>query len=158
MFAWQAIWDRIPTRLNLFKRHVLNVQQDLRCVFGSGGLESTNHLFLNCPRVGFVWMKVYGWLGFDVVLPFELEAAYLFHKGLFHGKKGRKRGVVVWLSVLWMVWLERNAVLFSNAQVDVIRILDLIKCRSWSWLSAEKNCNISFAAWCINQVESLKYY
>lgn len=106
-------------------------------------------------KKGSSWWKVICW--FEVILPSCIEALYVIHKRLFIGKKGRIRGLVAWHVVVWSLWLERNAVIFQNAKFDLLRIVDLIKCR-WSWLSIDKDCKIPLAAWSIDPGASLKFY
>lgn len=88
--------NKIPTKSNLNSRRVLGVSQDLSCVFCNGDIEDTRHLFLLCERAYKIWMKVYDWLGLEVVLPSRLVDLYIQHMGLSGSKKRRKRGVVVW--------------------------------------------------------------
>lgn len=73
------------------------------------------------------------------------------------GGKMKKRGLVLWHSVVWTLWLERNVILFNNGKFDVGRIVELIKIRSWSGLVANKDRKIQFVRWCINPVECLRY-
>lgn len=91
-FSWQAIRDRITTKMNLFHRKVLGAQQDLGCVFCNRGMETTDHLFLNCNISNMVWRKVLGWFGIHVALPATFEEMYWLHKGLFVGKKVKEKG------------------------------------------------------------------
>lgn len=124
--------------------------QDVVCELCKLELESVDHLMLNCSMSNLVWRKVHGWLGFQVPLPATFEELYWLHKGFFKKKKGNRRGLVVWHAVIWTIWLERNAAIFSTNSFDLLRMPDLIKHRSWSWLTAEKEWKYSFAAWCSN--------
>ena len=45
LFAWRLLQDRIPTRSNLMRRHVLQPNDNL-CVGGCGNFETANHLFI----------------------------------------------------------------------------------------------------------------
>lgn len=133
-FSWKVLKNRISTKRNLNIRRVLGASQDLSCVFYNGEIEDTRHLFLQCERAHKVWMKVYDWLGLEVVLLSRLTDLYIQHTGHFGSKKGRKRGVVVWHVVVWSLWVERNDIIFNHGHENLGSLLELIKCQSWSWL------------------------
>lgn len=82
---------------------------------------------------------------------------HLQHKALLVGRKSIKGGLMVWHTVMRSLWLERNTVVFSNAHFDVLKILDLIKRRSWSWTVMEKEWKVEFSAWCVNPLVCMKY-
>lgn len=60
-FSWQVIRNRLATKLNLFQRQIIVNQQDLVCVICKAGLESGDHLLLNCTLSNLVWRKVHRW-------------------------------------------------------------------------------------------------
>lgn len=93
----------------------------------------------------------------DFVLSNNIGALYLQHKCLFVWKKSKKKGLVLWQSVLGSIWLERNTICFNNDKLDLGRIIKLIKRRSWSWLGANKEWNISYVVWCIDPLTCLRH-
>lgn len=126
-FTWKVLQDKIPTKMNLFKRMVMRDPQELACGFCNQEMESGNNLFIHCDRAYKTWMKVYDWLGFEVVLPYSTEELYMQHMGLFGGMKRKKRGMVVWHSLIWSIWLDRNALIFKNEQFKMGRLIESIK-------------------------------
>ena len=53
MFSWRLLQDRIPTKSNLVRRHVLQPIDNL-CVTGCGSSKTADHLFVGCDLVGSV--------------------------------------------------------------------------------------------------------
>ncbi|RHN60029.1 putative RNA-directed DNA polymerase [Medicago truncatula] len=58
LFAWRLFRDRLPTKDNLHRRHVLGVDAQF-CVSGCGFVETSNHLFLHCNIFGSVWNYIF---------------------------------------------------------------------------------------------------
>lgn len=156
-FSWRVMKYRIPTKSNLQKRNIILDHELVRCGLCEVGVESVDHLFIQCNFAYSVWMEFYGWLGLSVLLPDTINDLYIQHKGLFRGKKVRKRGLVLWHTVVWTLWLERNTIIFNNGKFEMGRIMELIKSRSWAWLVANKDWKIQYVGWCINPLECLKY-
>ncbi|GAU11113.1 hypothetical protein TSUD_197370 [Trifolium subterraneum] len=50
VFAWRFMENRIPTRDNLFKRGILNIDAQ-HCVLGCGFDETLSHLFFTCDNI-----------------------------------------------------------------------------------------------------------
>jgi len=50
-FAWTLLLDRIPTRVNLAIRGVLNADASKSCVFCGRMEETAPHIFLHCEVV-----------------------------------------------------------------------------------------------------------
>lgn len=86
---------------------------------------------------------VYHWISTWIALHF------LQLHGLLSDKVREQRGLSIWLAVIWSIWLERNEELFNNNRTDVLRLLDLIRSRSWSWYSTAVGGLILFDEWCI---------
>lgn len=68
--SWTLLPNRIPTRVNLAVRHVLNPEASKNCVMCDRREESGNHIyFLNCEEVSKVWLDVMWWLEFNFITP-----------------------------------------------------------------------------------------
>lgn len=104
-----------------------------------------------------IWAKVYRWIGVSVVQPSNLVDHILQHKGLFMGKNRKKRGSYIWHAVIWTLWNERNASIFSNQPIDFLRIVHLIICRSWFWFSAYSDAYFQFFDWCCSPLECVRH-
>jgi hypothetical protein len=54
VLAWRLLRNRLPTRDNLVRRHIITPDSQL-CVTGCGGVETTHHLFLSCSVFTSLW-------------------------------------------------------------------------------------------------------
>lgn len=58
LFVWRLFRDRLPTKVNLHRRHVLDFDAQI-CVGGCGLIQTSNHLFLHCNLFGSVWNYIF---------------------------------------------------------------------------------------------------
>ncbi|PNX58539.1 F-box family protein [Trifolium pratense] len=50
-FSWMVLHDRVPTRVNLFRRRIIQEDGDQRCLFRGEYAETATHLFLYCSGI-----------------------------------------------------------------------------------------------------------
>ena len=136
IFAWRLLQDRIPTRSNLVRCHVLQ-PNDSMCVGGCGNIETTDHLFLECDLFRNVWYFICHWLGISFVYPRHIKEIYL----QFSQLEGMPRASysylkVIWLALVWKIWKDRNNCTFKNVVIDPHNIFDKVKRTSFLWLSS----------------------
>jgi len=98
----------------------------------------------------FVWSFMYLW---------SFYAYWLFTNGL---KVRQYFTYVIWFSCVWVIWKERNNIIFSQTEVSIRHILDRVKLLSYWWLKA-KYVNLTFgyhwwwlspvchSIWCIEE-------
>lgn len=76
VFAWTMLLDRIPTKVNLAARGVLNRETSKNCVLCGRVEETTSHLFLHCEVVMKVLRRVMSWFQFNFSIPHNLFAHF----------------------------------------------------------------------------------
>jgi hypothetical protein len=136
LFAWRLLKDRIPTRSNLARRHVLQ-PNDTLCVGGCGYIETAEHLVLGCELFGSVWYLLCNWLGLSYVSPGSVSEHYfqfIHLAGLPRSSHSYLK--VIWLACVWAIWKERNNRIFKNAVIDPYNIVEKVKLNSFLWLSS----------------------
>jgi hypothetical protein len=84
--SWQLLLDKLPTRANLRRRNILNLEES-RCPFCGLVFESACHLFLHCRFSGKVWYALSRWLGVVLVLPPTIPVSYAMFVGGGSNKK-----------------------------------------------------------------------
>jgi hypothetical protein len=156
-FVWMVLHDRAPTRENLARRNIIEVNGNHGCVFCGGIVESASHLFLYCKVVLQVWEKVFAWLDLNFMLPHNI-LSLLNYVASFPGSKRVRQGLVtIWCAVLWTVWRHRNRIIFDNGVVDAAAILEDIKIASWKWWLRKGEAHLSlFYEWSKEPVLCLK--
>jgi len=100
---------RIPTKDNLFRRHIL-AATNILCSNDCGCLEVIDHLFLQCDFVGRLWSLISGWLGFGTTHHSNILDHLLQFGGLGgFFKNCRLTFNIIRIWVLYIIWKERNA-------------------------------------------------
>jgi hypothetical protein len=148
-FSWKLLRNRIPTKLNLLIRGVLNVVGGTSCVHCHGGEEDARHLFISCDFASKVWNAVFRWLGVTFVLPPDLFILLACFIAAAPTKKMVKGFALIWHATVWAIWRSRNEISFANGAVDLIKVVDEIKLQSWRWGLSRRNIPIClFYEWC----------
>ncbi|KAL8532344.1 hypothetical protein ACS0TY_008806 [Phlomoides rotata] len=128
--SWRFLWDRLPTKINMLRRNILNSQSNLKCVLCNNKEETAKHIFFECEMSHKVWMHCYRWLGFSTVLHSNPCLNLLAFYYLFRGKKGRLKAATC---VVWLIWKGRNAFIFEGVEFQIEKIVEELKARVWSW-------------------------
>uniref|UniRef100_A0A151UFE2 Reverse transcriptase zinc-binding domain-containing protein n=1 Tax=Cajanus cajan TaxID=3821 RepID=A0A151UFE2_CAJCA len=111
--------------------------------------ETTSHLFFECEVSFQLWMACFNWLGLNSVMHNccvqILEQFYGFH---YCSAKYHNCWILIWLSVIKIIWLARNDLMFSSKIIHVSEMLNLVQLRSSKWLRARfLSLNYDFFSW-----------
>jgi hypothetical protein len=131
-FSWQLLLGRIATKDNLWRRGMLQEDQ-LPCIFCNSVVETLAHLFLHCPFVSKVWYAVMNWLGVVLISPPNLQISMAMLSGCARNKVAREGLILVWNTVMWVVWKSRNESIFNNNVSNVEDMVDQVQLLSWRW-------------------------
>ncbi|RHN59920.1 putative reverse transcriptase zinc-binding domain-containing protein [Medicago truncatula] len=136
LFAWRLLRDRLPTKDNLIRRHVMGID-DQFCV-GCGEVETSSHLFLHCNLFGAIWNYIFRWIGVSSVLPGDVIS--LFNQFNFFGGAANSRKAllqVIWFASVWEIWKERNNRVFNDKNCSIPQLVDKIKSLTFLWLKGK---------------------
>lgn len=142
LFAWRLFRDKLPTKDNLYRRHVIDINAQL-CIGGCGEEETSSQLLFHCKFFGLVWNYILRWLGVFTALPYE--ASSHFYQFSYLGgvaKSSRSLLQVIWFAMVWEIWKERNNQIFNVKNCSVQQVVDKIKALSFMWLK-EKLVSLS---------------
>jgi hypothetical protein len=110
------------------------LQEDqLPCIFCNSVVETLAHLFLHCPFVSKVWYAVMNWLGVVLISPPNLQISMAMLSGCARNKVAREGLILVWNTVMWVVWKSRNESIFNNNVSNVEDMVDQVQLLSWRW-------------------------
>ncbi|KAK2377195.1 hypothetical protein QL285_077902 [Trifolium repens] len=136
IFVWRLLRDRLPSKANLVTRGILSTAAQL-CVSGCGDAKSAHHLFISCGTFGFLWALVCSWIGIPVVDYTSLRDHFVQFTYSAGGSRARRSFLqLIWLVCVWVVWTERNHMLFRGSASTTHQLLDKIKLFSFRWLMA----------------------
>ncbi|GAU33009.1 hypothetical protein TSUD_358760 [Trifolium subterraneum] len=131
IFIWRLFLNRLPTKDNLLRRGVIEVHMVL-CSTNCGKSEDVVHLFLQCDVYSQVWQLVLNWLGFSTALHVSLSG----HADQFCGlggnsKTSRTLFTIIWVSVLFVIWKDRNDRIFQMGNDSGVTLLERIKLQTY---------------------------
>ena len=107
------------------------------CILCRGSSETIDHLFLHHPIILGLWHRIFSQAGMDWVRPDSIcDMMVISFKCFGNSNRGKTLWRIACLSLLWIVWKERNARIFE----DTWRMLELI----WDSLQFY----VSFWAYC----------
>jgi hypothetical protein len=136
IFAWRLLRDMLPTKANLVSRRILSTAAHL-CVSGCGEAESAQHLFISCGTFGSLWAFMRSWIGIPVAEYTSLRDHFVQFTYSAGGSQARRSFLqLIWLACVWVVWTERNHMLFRGSTSTTHPLLDKIKLFSFRWLKA----------------------
>jgi hypothetical protein len=157
IFVWRLFMNMLPTKDNLHKRNAIDATQ-LSCAAQCGGYEDMDHLFFRCDVYGRVWLLVSKWLGFESVF----HDTIWVHSSQFRGlggisKNSRTAFTIIWISVIHVIWKDRNSRVFHNKADQIGTLAEKVKLQTYWWL---KSCYILFdfdySFWRLNPLCCLK--
>ncbi|GKU90798.1 hypothetical protein SLEP1_g4749 [Rubroshorea leprosula] len=156
VFAWQVLQDKIPTKLNLLKRGIIQDIADYKCILCGLASEDPNHLFIHCKIAWGLWNNCYRWWGSKQVLDRDCGRVFDQHPFIFNIKEVRRGWECIWFSVIWSIWLARNEKLFRGKEVESGRLLELVQMRSFKWIKGKRRGSLfTVTDWILNPVSCL---
>ncbi|KAL8509474.1 hypothetical protein ACS0TY_016621 [Phlomoides rotata] len=57
--SWRVLWDRLPTKVNLRRRNILNSSHNLKCVLCNEKDETGRHIFFECEVSYKIWVMCF---------------------------------------------------------------------------------------------------
>ncbi|XP_024630693.1 uncharacterized protein [Medicago truncatula] len=128
--------NRLPTKDNLLHMRIID-HDDTSCIGGCGSSETADHLLFRCDHFGMVWHRIYQWLGISFIAP-AVARAHLHQFGHLAGLPRSTHSFlpVIWMASVWVIWKERNNMIFNRKNVDLNHLAGNVKLMSFSWLKA----------------------
>jgi len=144
-FAWRLLRDRLPTKLNLVRQGLLTAAA-ARCIAGCGHDESVTHLFLHCDTFGLLCQNIRSWIGVEGVEPYEISD-HFFQFTHYTGSSKKRTSFLqlIWLLCVWVVWNDRNNIVFNKTQTTIDELLEKVKFHSFWWRKAN-NANYLYGS------------
>ncbi|XP_057779420.1 uncharacterized protein LOC130997999 [Salvia miltiorrhiza] len=148
--AWRCLRNRLATCENLRRRNVQIGVEERWCNACISSEETTEHLFLHCPKAAAVWDQIFQWLDIKTANPRGILQHFISFISAGKRKKERRLLKALWVGTVWLLWESRNESRFQGKVWDIDRLVLQIKGRLWSWNEAYKvlGLGIPFSSWC----------
>ena len=142
IFVWRLFLNRLATKDNLLKMNVLEAN-NVACSALCGKEEERDHLFFQCDHYGRLWLLISNWLDIVTALPGELNT----HANQFCALWGLSKNSmtafsIIWISVLFVIWKDRNRRIFQNQFDQLEALLERVKFQTYWWLKANCICSL----------------
>ncbi|GKE56598.1 RNA-directed DNA polymerase, eukaryota [Tanacetum coccineum] len=145
VFAWNIFLDRLPTRLNLYRRGV--VITSVECPNCGEANEDTTHIFFNCGLALDVMHLVCRWWNLDRSSFSSYFDWLVWFKALRMGSKKKDVLEGVFYVAWWCIWSYRNHLLFADKKPRKDYIFDDVVLRSFSWCVTRIKSSFSWVSW-----------
>ena len=129
-FAWEAFWGKVLTQDQLKRRGWILANKCFLCYAEE---ETINHILVHCPKARVLWDLVFSLFGVNWVLPFMVRDTFSGWSAFFVDKKRGKTWWATPLCLFWMVWKERNRMVFDNEVLSIQRMKNSFVCNLFSW-------------------------
>jgi hypothetical protein len=136
-FSWQVLQDRIPTRQNLFRRHVIRGLSNTLWIFCESTVELVDHLLVTCDLSSPVWYSVVRWLGVQLVLPNGIVGLFKLFLDMGVSRRAYMGWLLIWHAVIWSIWNSRNDLIFVWGTSSVDYLINRVKLSSLKWFMAK---------------------
>jgi len=111
LFVWRLFMNRLPTKDNLYRRQAIR-----------------------CDVYGRIWLLVSKWLGIDSVFNGNISTHSYQFRGLGgFSKNSRTAFTIIWISVIFVVWKDRNNMIFQNKSDQLETLAEKVKLQMY-WL------------------------
>lgn len=107
IFGWLFYLDRLNTRKNLHKKHILDTEACPRC---NHPVEDREHLFFSCPAARRIWRAT-------AIRPLSTPIGDFFTTPLPASLPTSVRPFML-LLILWKIWDARNKKVFQDLEID----------------------------------------
>jgi hypothetical protein len=108
-----AIIKKINTRSMLVRRGILDIST-VACPICLAEEESVDHILLHCHKHWIVWSRIINWWGLAWCCPKNLATLFSQWESLVYGKFYKKAWLMLFFSMTWSLWLQRNEVIFKQ--------------------------------------------
>ncbi|RVW16200.1 putative ribonuclease H protein [Vitis vinifera] len=134
--AWLVAHGKVNTNDKLQLRRPYKALCPQWCILCKGNGESIDHLFLHCPVTIGLWHRLFNLVGVIWVPPRSIEDMLVISfKGLGNSVRGKILWQIACLTLIWMVWQERNNRIFEDKGRTEEVVWDLIRFYSSLWAS-----------------------
>ena len=119
-FAWLVVYKKVNTNDLLQVRRPYKSLSPHWCILCKGNGETTDHLFLHSPLTLGLWHMLFRLAHMDWVPPRNIrDMMIISFRGLGNSLRDKTLWQITCLTIIWIVWHERNVRTFEEASCSV---------------------------------------
>lgn len=137
LFVWRLLLDKLPTKTNLNRCNILASEEELKCLLCKEQTKIASHLFFCCKFSGEIWNRCYRWLDLVMAQHNNPKQHFQQHYAGSFSKAVSNKAMSIWCTITWRIWQHRNKMVFTEEELDLEKLWNIIITRSWVWLSSK---------------------
>ncbi|XP_071707958.1 uncharacterized protein [Rutidosis leptorrhynchoides] len=146
IFVWRVCKKRLPVKVELDKRGI--DLHSVRCPLCDDGLETVEHSLIFCKCAMDVWDRVFRWWGLGNMTNLSITEILRGNGPSSPSSIGRK----IWQGVEWvcayLIWKNRNEMVFRGKCWNSPVALNEIQVKSFDWISRRlKKKKLDWHSW-----------
>ncbi|GJX22737.1 RNA-directed DNA polymerase, eukaryota, reverse transcriptase zinc-binding domain protein [Tanacetum coccineum] len=145
IFMWRLKIDKLPHRLNLFRRGIEILV--ISCPSCNSMVESNQHVFFNCDITKDIWRIVHRWCEDSFPIFDSIDHCLDWWNSWLVSSDKKHHLYVIIVTTLWFTWRYRNNVTFNSQSLRKSDIFDNIRLFSFSWLKYRGRMYCSWSNW-----------
>nr|GEZ14970.1 putative RNA-directed DNA polymerase, eukaryota, reverse transcriptase zinc-binding domain protein [Tanacetum cinerariifolium] len=128
--------------------------ETIRCLVCDGAIETSQHLFVECPIAAHIWDSIMGWWGLPDH-PKDILNLIIWSDTLNLDNKIKACLDVVIQTTMWVIWNYRNRICFNLKPPRKDTLMEEIKVSSHTWiLHRNKRFKPNWNDWVLNTIYS----
>ena len=113
--TWLVVHGKVNTNDKLQLKRPYKSLCPQWCILCKGNGELIDHLFLHCPITIGLWHKLFNLAGLAWVPPRSIgDMMVIVFKGMRNSLRGKTLWQIACLTLIWVVWQERNNRIFET--------------------------------------------
>jgi hypothetical protein len=138
IFTWRLIQSKLPTK-DYWAKHRVTHMNFVLCSGGCGINGTVSHLCFDFNVFGKLWWAVTNWLGINTNFSIDVYYHVLqFGTSYLFKKEMHKCLSAIWVTWCWLIWKERNHIIFARKKLSIELVLDKLKILVWCYLKFKK--------------------
>ncbi|XP_024965647.1 uncharacterized protein LOC112505843 [Cynara cardunculus var. scolymus] len=155
MLIWCLSKSRLPTRNNLSIKGIR--VNSILCPCCLSQPETEDHILFGCSSTKEIGDYVRNWWSSFPYQASNLAEFFFAAQFPFKGKTEKDALEVILMAFIWVLWANRNALVFNKSPKSPVVLSKEIVLFSYNWLRVRsKSCNnLDWNAWCISPLSAL---
>ncbi|KAJ9567941.1 hypothetical protein OSB04_003907 [Centaurea solstitialis] len=133
IFLWRARLGRLPVRVELAKRGI-DIPSVL-CPRCEKGEESVEHALVGCEKVIPLWKRIGRWWKINIGSSITIEEVINLGNQEGVNSKGGRRWMAMTWCVMYLIWVNRNKIVFQNSKVSMEESLFSFQLKAFEWVN-----------------------
>ncbi|KAJ9562049.1 hypothetical protein OSB04_007209 [Centaurea solstitialis] len=146
IFVWHSKLRRLPVRVEVAKRGI--DLDSILCPICGCEVETVDHALINCTRVKSLWERIGRWWKVECGECRSIEEIWSVSNQRGNSEKGTKRWLATSWCILYLLWSERNKLVFEQVNNSLDDLFLIFQRKSYEWITRrDKSLAVDWKSW-----------